>query len=36
MTNPLNNIYVQPSETNMLQWKVVMIGPVRLLLQHDS
>jgi ubiquitin-protein ligase len=28
MANPLNNIYVEPSETNMLSWKVIMIGPV--------
>lgn len=28
MANPLKNIFVEPSETNILQWKVVMIGPV--------
>lgn len=29
MANPLPNVYVQPSDSNMLQWKVVMDGPVR-------
>lgn len=29
MANPIQNVYVEPSESNVLQWKVVMIGPVR-------